>query len=477
MPPQITCPYCGNTIGLENRKEVDFQKIIDALGKSPRTFTELLAMTNLPRKTLSLRLKELSASGSITKDGGYHLNPSIVSANRVFGKKNGNGKMNQTILHIKKHVQWIPVALIICLVVVAFGSALMVSPPAPAPASNPTGLTASFFITPSSNIVAGKTLTFYAGLSSASDGPVTEAWDFGDGSLVAYGGIVAHTYLAQGNYTVILTVEDSHGFITKAQGTVDVSASPFSLTPINFTISPNPNMINSGWEDQWIVNRTLTFDASAFNQSSGYKPDYSWSFGDGSNTSWTPMPVATHAYAHAGTFNATLTVLNLEGNVQSITEPVQILPMPVTKIYVGQLPAQYQVGETMTLSVFISNVTDLYTWQAGMTFNPSVLQCVTTTAPDNTKTNVTETAFVEGSFLKSGGDTWWLTGPLNNSAGTIGAYGCSLYGPNPGVNGSGVLFTVSFKVIGEGPLNIHLTDVILFSANGTDTEIPVYVVS
>jgi PKD repeat protein len=445
---------------LENRKEVDFEKIMHALGKSPRTFTELLTMTNLPRKTLSLRLKDLCASGSIMKDGGYHLNPSVASANGIFRKSNGNGKMNQTMLHIKKHVQWIPVALIICLVVVAFGSAIMISPPAPPPA--PT--TANFYYVPTSNIVTGCNLTFI----SASNGPITTYyWDFGDGSPIAYGKITTHIYAAEGTYAVTLTVEDVHGFTTSTQETVYVSPTPQPTMTIKFTISPDPT---TGWENQWIVNKTLTFDASAFNASSGFQPPYSWNFGDG--TMGAGM-IVSHAYSQPGTYSVTLTATNLEGNVQSITQQVQILPMPVTKIYVDQLPAQYQAGETITLSIMISNVSNLYGWQAAMNFNPSVLQCVTTAAPNNTMTNATETAFVEGGFLKSGGSTWWFTGPLDNNAGTIGAYGCTLYGSNPGVNGSGVLFTITFNILREGPLNIHLTDVILISPN--DTEIPVYV--
>jgi PKD repeat protein len=466
VPPQITCPHCGNTINLENRKEVDFEKIINALNKSPKTFTELLRITSLPRKTLSLRLKELRTSGYIVKDGGYHLNSSVGHSDKVSNKNNGNGKMNQTILHIKKNVQWIPVALIVCLVVVAFGSAMLVSLPTPPPAPP----VANFYCLPSSTIAPGHNLTFV----SLSSGPITNYyWDFGDGSPMAYGKTVTHTYVASGAYTVTLTVNDAYGLIARKTETVDVAnaaATPINFTPTNFMISPNPTMVTAGGENEWIVNKTLTFDASSFNESGGYTPNYSWNFGDGANGTGV---IVSHAYAQAGAYNVTLSVIDLKGNEQFITQQLQIVPMPLTEVYIDQLPAQYGVGDVITLSIMISNVTNLYTWQAGMTFNSSVLQCITTTAPNNTVTNATQTAFIEGSFLKSGGNTWWLTGPLDNNAGTIGAYGCSLYGSKPGVTGSGVLFTINFKVIGEGPLSIHLTDVILISEDGT--EIPVYV--
>jgi len=72
--PQVTCPNCGMTINLKNRKEIDVN-LIKSAAKTPRTFTELLRVTRLPRKTLSLRLKELCVSGTIVKsDGVYKLN-------------------------------------------------------------------------------------------------------------------------------------------------------------------------------------------------------------------------------------------------------------------------------------------------------------------------------------------------------------------------------------------------------------------
>ena len=72
--PQVTCPNCGMTINLKNRKEIDVN-LIKSAAKAPRTFTELLQVTRLPRKTLSLRLKELCVSGAIVKgDGMYKLN-------------------------------------------------------------------------------------------------------------------------------------------------------------------------------------------------------------------------------------------------------------------------------------------------------------------------------------------------------------------------------------------------------------------
>jgi len=61
--------------------------ILSGMQKSSKTFTDLLKITGLPRKTLSMRLTALCDSGVIVKDGGYRLNGS----SRV---ENCGGKMD-----------------------------------------------------------------------------------------------------------------------------------------------------------------------------------------------------------------------------------------------------------------------------------------------------------------------------------------------------------------------------------------------
>ena len=81
--PQIRCPNCGLTISMKNRKEIDLDLITHAVHSGPRTFTYLLHATKLPRKTLSLRLKELCEGGMILKrEGVYTLNGMNIKENR-----------------------------------------------------------------------------------------------------------------------------------------------------------------------------------------------------------------------------------------------------------------------------------------------------------------------------------------------------------------------------------------------------------
>lgn len=105
-----------------------------------------------------------------------------------------------------------------------------------------------------------------------------------------------------------------------------------------------------------------------------------------------------------------------------------------------------KIGDNFTIAIHVDNVTNLWDWQAGMTFNPAVLRAYT---------------FEEGPFLKLGGVTLWMPGTINNTAGIITFYGDSLTVGSTPVNGSGDLAYVSFQVIGFGTSDLTLTDVML----------------
>jgi hypothetical protein len=238
-----------------------------------------------------------------------------------------------------------------------------------------------------------------------------------------------------------------------------------------------------------MVNKPLTFNGSEFNEQNGYLADHLWNFGDNTTASGA---VVSHTYKEAGDYVVTLSVTDREGFVCVITREINILPMPFATIYVSQ-PSEYKVGDIITLNIMISNVTDLFAWQSGMTFNPTVLQCITTDndnliaieiaqwliqdegyqIPNDSLFN--KTALREGEFLRRGGETWWIAGNLIqepfNAPGKIMAHGCCLVGDVPPVSGSGILAFVAFKVIGEGKLNIHLTDVLLVNKPGTSCSL------
>jgi hypothetical protein len=122
------------------------------------------------------------------------------------------------------------------------------------------------------------------------------------------------------------------------------------------------------------------------------------------------------------------------------------------------------IGEQITVNISVSGATNLFGWQAGVTFNPKVLNCI---------------EYCEGEFLSravnrpinpANGTVWCGTQRQprwNNTEGVIHYHGCSILGSVSGVNGSGQLGYIMFAVVGVGVSDLHLTDVILVNSNTT----------
>jgi PKD repeat protein len=81
--------------------------------------------------------------------------------------------------------------------------------------------TASIHVTSKTVLVGVKTVEFTAKAQDPDGGPMTYAWDFGDGTK-ATGATAKKIYAKAGSFTVVLTVRDSQGSSTTA--TVDMVA-------------------------------------------------------------------------------------------------------------------------------------------------------------------------------------------------------------------------------------------------------------
>jgi hypothetical protein len=117
-----------------------------------------------------------------------------------------------------------------------------------------------------------------------------------------------------------------------------------------------------------------------------------------------------------------------------------------------------KIGDTFNLAVQIDDVNGLLQWVFGLSWNPNVLALTGTP--------------VEGPFLKTTGDTLFVaaTAP-NNVEGRLPEVSSNLLSTN-GVNGSGVLATVTFEVVGYGSSAIDFVDVYLRNAHaGAQGEI------
>jgi hypothetical protein len=109
-------------------------------------------------------------------------------------------------------------------------------------------------------------------------------------------------------------------------------------------------------------------------------------------------------------------------------------------------PSSITQGSTFTLAISATDVADLYAWQLDIAFNPVLFRAGGVT---------------EGSFLKTGGSTYFDGGVADNAAGTISFAFDTLLGSGPGVSGSGTLAILSFTSIANSNTygNFAISDV------------------
>lgn len=129
---------------------------------------------------------------------------------------------------------------------------------------------------------------------------------------------------------------------------------------------------------------------------------------------------------------------------------VNIAESTVTAVSVVPQLISANLGQSFSINVTVSDVVDLYAWEIELSWNPSLLGTISVT---------------EGSFLKSGGDTFFIYS-WNDTQGHI-LIDCTLIGQIVGVSGSGVLVTVTFLVLGLGETPLDLHDEVLLDHNET----------
>jgi PKD repeat protein len=121
--------------------------------------------------------------------------------------------------------------------------------------------------------------------------------------------------------------------------------------------------------------------------------------------------------------------------------------------------------DTFEVNITIFNVNDLYDWEFTLSFNPTVLEVNSVT---------------EGPFLAEVGDDWFGTyfrKRINNAYGYVGVLSMILPDPLPpqefppyGADGSGVLATVEFQVVGEGVCILDLGNTVLDTITGGERD-------
>lgn len=172
---------------------------------------------------------------------------------------------------------------------------------------------ASATVDPEAGVV-GQSFAFDAsGSSDPDDDPLTYTWDFGDGNSET-GESISHTYDAEGEYEVVLSVSDGQ-----------VSSS--SNLTVSVAINQDPVAAFTSSSTSGFLILTVDFDASTTSDPEEHELSYAWDFGDGNTGEGEQV---THSFEQAGTFDVVLTVSDSYGGSATESTTVEVLEEQVT---------------------------------------------------------------------------------------------------------------------------------------------------
>ncbi|WP_435178705.1 PKD domain-containing protein [Halorussus sp. AFM4] len=162
--------------------------------------------------------------------------------------------------------------------------------------------------------VEGEEVVFNASASSDDTGIAEYRWTFA-GEETKTGERVAHTFDGNGTFTVALEVVDEGG--NNATRTTNVTVRGPDETPPNAALGANTTSV--------AANDPVRFDASDSDDERSRIEEYRWDFdGDGEPERTTDDATVTYAYDAAGTYDATVTVVDAGGNEDSANVTVEV---------------------------------------------------------------------------------------------------------------------------------------------------------
>ncbi|MHA1681184.1 MAG: PKD domain-containing protein [Promethearchaeota archaeon] len=204
------------------------------------------------------------------------------------------------------------------------------------------------------SVVAGDKIQFnYTG--SAGNAPASYSWNFTDGGLNYTSMNFSREFSSPGNVSVTLLVIDANGDID-ILNLVDFIEVIVDTQPIaNFTVN-NTNIVKNGW---------IQFN---FSGSGGNQPlQYQWDFSDTSINATSQNPI--HKFPEAGTFNVTLTVIDIDGDSDTITMTscvvVQPNLVPIANFTANQTSILANRAIEFNFTGFEGNLPATFNWNFG----------------------------------------------------------------------------------------------------------------
>ncbi len=249
----------------------------------------VVTITNVAvSSTCNLNVNTTPASSSVTCDGSATVVPSSLMCSPISYTWYPMGVNGSACFNMCPGTTYTVVAssaggVNCCSLAVGFGSVGVTNTPT-------CNLNANFSWTQTAN--GGVTFNNY---STGTNGSTTYSWNFGDGAT-STAASPAHTYSANGMYTVTLVATDSSNPSCTNTQTWTVYVNSYCNISANFTYS----VLSNGM----VSFTNLTTGATA-------PTGYNWNFGDG-GTSWSTNP--THQYIN-GVYMVTLTATNYSTSV------------------------------------------------------------------------------------------------------------------------------------------------------------------
>jgi len=222
----------------------------------------------------------------------------------------------------------------------------------PAPAAN---------FSYSSTNCQGQPISF-SNLSQTNGGGLITSylWNFGDPASGLNNTSTltnpSHNYATAGTYIVTLTAFNTNNCDDTVMKTIVVNQLPVA----NFSADEACHGSQTTFTDLSIPNAANIIS-------------YSWDFGDGTPLGTQPAP--THTYANYGTFLVTLTIINSNGCVHSVTKTVLVFPLPIPEFSYSSpncfgAPVTY-TNQSTTVPGYIDNIVT-WVWDFGDGTNQTI---------------------------------------------------------------------------------------------------------